>query len=369
MASVPTLRRGKPLAERSGRTRIADVARGAGVSKTTVSFAFNSPDRVKPETVRRIRDVALQLGYEPHPVARMLAQRRTYTIGLLTPQALSTMFANPFFGAFSEGVAAVAEAQGFGLHLISPVFGSLARAIGRATVDGVVAIGLSGDHPEIEQIRQAGLPTVLVDSTAFESQGMVDIDDEGAAATAAEHLVALGHREFIVIGVEPPHPVTRLDPDGVMGRRLRGYRAVLERHGIELPEAAVFVGPASIDGGAGAFTRARDAGLRFTAVLAMSDSIAIGVIRAARAVGLRIPHDLSVVGFDDIDIAALIDPPLTTIHQPIREKGEQAAELLLAGLAERGGAVLERRRLATRLVVRASSASAPAVREEVVTAK
>jgi DNA-binding LacI/PurR family transcriptional regulator len=356
------------LAERSGRTRIADVARGAGVSKTTVSFTFNSPGRVKPETALRIREVASALGYEPHPVARMLAQRRTRTIGLLTPQDLATMFANPFFGTFSEGVARLAEAEGFALHFISPLQGSLARAVGRATVDGVVAIGLSGDHPEIEQIRHAGLLTVVVDATPFGGQGVVDIDDEGAASVAAAHLVALGHRRFLVMGVEPPHPITRLDPDGVMGRRLRGYRAALREAGIELPETSVLVAPASMDGGTAAFHRAWKDGHRPTAVLAMSDSIAIGVIRAARQLGIEVPAQLSVVGFDDIDIAALIDPPLTTIHQPIREKGEQAARLLLCGLADRPEAAMERRRLDTWLVIRASSARAPRVREEVASA-
>jgi DNA-binding LacI/PurR family transcriptional regulator len=274
------------------------------------------------------------------------------------------MFANPFFGTFSEGVARVAEAQGFGLHFISPLQGSLVRAIGRATVDGVVAIGLSGDHPEIEQIREAGLPTVLVDSTAFESQGVVDIDDEAAAALAAEHLVDLGHRDVLVIGVEPPHPVTRLDPDGVMGRRLRGYRRAFAAVGAEIAEEAVLVCPASIEGGGRAFRAAWSAGRRPTAVLAMSDSIAIGVLRAARTLGLAVPGDLSIVGFDDIDIAGLIDPPLTTIHQPILEKGEAAASLLLAALASPVTPQPERRRMETRLVVRASTAHARRVLPE-----
>ena len=161
------------------------MAREAGVSKTTVSFAFNSPARVKPATAARIHEVAGRLGYEPHPVARLLAQRGSQTIGLLTPQALSVMFANPFFASFSEGVAAVAEENGFALQFISPLRGSLARAVNRSAVDGVVAIGLSGDHPEVEQIRRARLPTVLVDSTAFAGQTLVDIDDEAAAFTAA----------------------------------------------------------------------------------------------------------------------------------------------------------------------------------------
>lgn len=129
------------MKQRTQRPRIADVAREAGVSKTAVSFAFNSPNRLASETATRIRQVAEDLGYTPHPVARMLTQRQTMTIGVLTPQALNVIFSDPFFGAFSEGVALVAEEYGYGLHFISPLHGSLARAVSRATVDGVVAIG------------------------------------------------------------------------------------------------------------------------------------------------------------------------------------------------------------------------------------
>ena len=212
------------MEQRISRPRIADVAREAGVSKTAVSFAFNSPDRLAPETAIRIKAVADELGYRPNPVARMLTQRRTLTIGVLTPQALSVIFSNPFFGAFSEGVALVAEEFGYGLHFISPLHGSLARAMSRATVDGVVAIGLSDDHPEVEQIRRAGLPIVLVDSTALPEHGSIEIDDAGGARAAADHIIGLGHRDVLIIGVEPPAPAIGLDPDGVMGRRLRGYR-------------------------------------------------------------------------------------------------------------------------------------------------
>jgi len=176
------------------RTRIADVAREAGVSKTAVSFAFNSPDRLSPETATRIREVAESVGYRLHPVARMLTQGQTMALGVLTPQALSVIFSNPFFGAFNEGVALAAEEHGYGLHFISPVHGSLARAIGRATVDGVVAIGLSEHHPDVEQIRHA-LPIVLVDSTAMPDHPSIDIDDEGGARAAAEQQRAEGGDE------------------------------------------------------------------------------------------------------------------------------------------------------------------------------
>jgi alanine racemase len=351
--------------QRNRRTRIADVAREAGVSKTAVSFAFNSPERLSPDTASRIREVASSLGYRPHPVARMLTQRRTRTLGVLTPQALSVVFANPFFSTFSQGVASAAEDAAYALLFVSPVHGSLERAVDRATVDGLVAIGLSEEHPEVEQVRQADLPIVMVDSSAFPEHSSVDVDDESGARAAADHLVGLGHREFLVVGAEPPTPGARAPFDGIVGRRLAGYRAALATAGLSLPDERVVVGPATVEGGTECFMRAWEDGLRPTAVLAMSDAMAIGVLAAARRLGLRVPDDLSVVGFADIDLARLVDPPLTTVHQPVRRKGEEACRLLLAAIERREVAGADHRRLETRLIVRGSSGRAPQPRQEV----
>lgn len=346
------------MEQRIGRPRIADVAREAGVSKTAVSFAFNSPERLNPETAHRIREIAEALGYRPHPVARMLTARRTRTIGVLTPQALSVIFSNPFFSTFSEGVATAAEESGYGLHFISPLHGSLANAVGRATVDGFVAIGLSADHPEVEQVRAAGLPIVLVDSTGLPEYPAVEVDDEGGARAAAEHLLGLGHRDILVIGIEPPRPRTRIDPDGVVGRRLAGYRGALRRAGLSLSDEWIVAGPASIQGGIAAFGRAWEDGLRPTGVLAMSDAMAIGALRSIRDQRLTVPGDVSVVGFDDVELAQYTDPPLTTVHQPVRRKGEEAVRLLLA-VIERRDMRPAHERLETRLIVRASTGPAP----------
>lgn len=340
------------------RPNIADVAEAAGVSKTTVSFAFNQPNRLAPETALRIRRLADELGYRPNPVARMLTQRRTRTIGVLTPQALAVIFENPFFSTFSAGVAGAAEAAGYALHFISPLNGSLAGAVNRATVDGVVAIGLSAHHPEVEEIRRAGLPMVLVDSTALPDQDSVEVDDEGGARIAAEHLLALGHRSFVVLSIEPSDRGVGDEPDSVPARRLRGYRAALAAAGVSLPDEAVLTSEATVPGGAAAFAETWDAGQRPTAVVAMSDAIAVGAMRAARERGLSVPADLSVVGFDDVDLARFADPALTTIHQPIRRKGEYAVERLLA-LLEGTGSSGPAEILATRLVVRASTGPAP----------
>jgi DNA-binding LacI/PurR family transcriptional regulator len=351
------------LEQRTSRPRIADVAREAGVSKTAVSFAFNSPDRLAPETAQRIHIVADRLGYTPHPVARMLSQRETRTIGILTPQALSVIFSNPFFGAFSEGVAIAAEEFGYALYFISPLQGSLSRAMGRATVDGVVAIGLSDHHPEVEQIRRAGVPIVLVDSTALPEHGSIDVDDVGGARAAAEHVIGLGHRDVLIVGVEPPAPSTVIEPESVSGRRLRGYREGFQAVGVTIPDDRIVVGPASIDGGIAAMEAVWHDGQRPTAVLAMSDAMAIGVMRALRDLRLSIPGDVSVVGFDDIDLALHVDPPLTTVHQPIRRKGEEAVRLLLTVVQRRDLAKPEHRRLDTRLVVRGSTGPVPPARQ------
>jgi DNA-binding LacI/PurR family transcriptional regulator len=336
------------------RVTIADVAEAAGVSKTAVSFAFNNPDRLAVATTARILETAETLGYRPDPVARMLTQRRTGTIGVVTPQALASMFANPYFGMFSAGVAAVAESAGYALHFISPLHGSLSSAMARATVDGIVAIGLSADHPEIAEIRRAGLPTVTVDSDRFEGLPSVEVDDEGGARAAAAHLAALGHREVLVIAVEAAEHAPS-GAEGTVSRRLRGYRAGLAGSGVGIADGEVVVSPATYAGGAAAVEKAWASGRRPTAILAMSDAIAIGAIAGLRRRGLAVPADVSVVGFDDIELAEATDPPLTTVHQPIRGKGEDAARILLGVLA--GDAGSSGRRLETHLVIRDSTAA------------
>ncbi len=356
---------------RKARTRIADVAKEAGVSKTAVSFAFNSPERLNPVTAARIRDLADALGYKPRSIAGSATRRAsagatiraTQTIGLLTPQVLSVVFANPFYAELCAGVAAQTDQAGYGLLFVSPLHGSLVRAIGRATVDGFVAVGLSDDHPEVEQIRRAGLPMVIVDGGALPEHGLVESNDEVGARSAARHLLGLGHREFVVIGVEPPNMPGLFEysagpTESVARRRLTGYRQGLELGGVKLLDERMVVGPATFDGGVAAFHRIWEDGLRPTAILAMSDVMAIGVMWAAREVGLQVPEDISIVGFDDLDVARHSNPPLTTVHQPIRQKGEEAARLLLRMIANPDMERPEHKTLETRLMIRGSTAPA-----------
>jgi DNA-binding LacI/PurR family transcriptional regulator len=364
------------------RPSIADVAREAGVSKASVSFAFNQPGRLRPETTDRIRAVAASLGYRPHPVARILKQRRTMMLGVLTPQALPVVFANPWFCHLAEGIATGAAASGYGIAFIAPLGGSLASATGRALVDGIVCVGLSLDHPEVEALRAEGVPMVLADSDRVDGISSVEVDDEAGARLAADHLLALGHRDVVVLAVEAPvyprretagstataAPGVGSDYVGgasVVSRRIAGYRAAFRAASLDLPDDRIISGPATVEGGRACLRRAWASGLRPTGVLCMSDAIAIGALDAARELGLRVPGDLSVVGFDDIDFARFTEPSLTTVHQPIRRKGEEVAHLLLSTLGD-GGATVEHRRMETRLVVRSSSGAARPSGQEVV---
>jgi alanine racemase len=350
----------KPAIEHQPRPRIADVAREAGVSKAAVSFAFNYPDRLSSETAERILQVATQMGYLPHPVARMLTARSTATIGSVAPQALAQVFANPFFALFAEGVASVTEDHGFGLLFISPLYGSIERALARATVDGVIVIGLDRHHPEVESIRRAGLPTVLVDAPAWPEHGAIEVDDTSGALAAARHVLELGHRDVLILTMQ----VAGLPEEegGVVPRRMAGYEAAFGEHDLTVRRDWIRHAQATFSSGASAFLAAWSDGLRPTAVLSMSDAAAAGALQAARSLGLAIPGDLSVVGFDDLPVTQFTDPPLTTVHQPVRRKGEEAASMLLEaiGTGASGESAPEHRTLETHLVVRGSTGPAPA---------
>ena len=166
-----------------------------------------------------------------------------------------------------------------------------------------------------------------------------------------------------MIGVEPPVPGAQADFGGIVGRRLKGYREALASAGIDLPDDHVVVGPATVEGGIACLADAWGDGRRPTAILAMSDVMAIGAINAARRLGMQVPGDISVVGFDDIELSRQVEPPLTTVHQPVRRKGEEACRLLLSAIARGDSSRPDHRRLETRLIVRGSSGPAPVAKE------
>ena len=194
----------------------------------------------------------------------------------------------------------------------------------------------------------------MVDSSALPDLPTVEVDDEGGAYAAAQHLIGLGHRDLLIVGIETT-PGTPPEPAGVGGRRMRGYLRAIVEHGIELGEDAVVVGPVDDrrrHGGAARRLGGRPAPDRRPGDVGCHGDR--GAARPARELGVDVPGDLSVVGFDDIDISQHTNPPLTTVHQPIRLKGEAAVRSLLARI-ERPDAVVDQQRLATRLIIRGST--------------
>ncbi len=335
------------------RVTITDVADAAGVSKTAVSFAFNNPERLGQATLERVLRVAHDLGYTPHPAARTLSMRRSGTIGVLIPQRLSTVFANLFVGELIQGLGDLCEEHDLTLLLVPPLDGSLEGAIRQASVDGFISLGLSPRDPALEALAAMGIPTVLVDSEDSSEHPVVNVDDRGGAEAAARHLLQLGHRELAVIVLPPTRSQVQNTPTAA--RRLAGYQAAIE--GVGAPAPHIVTAGTSVAAGARAFESLPKGKRRPTAVLAMSDMTAIGLMSAAQSAGLHIPDDLSVVGFDDIPAAAWTNPPLTTVRQPIVEKGRLAARLLIQRM--KGKAVDSPAPLATSLVVRSSTTAAP----------
>jgi DNA-binding LacI/PurR family transcriptional regulator len=358
------------------RATLKEVAAEVGVSPATVSNAYNRPDQLSEEVRERVMEAARRLGYAgPDPTARGLRRGRAGAIGVLYADRLSYAFADPAAVLFFEGVSRAAEEAGLGLLLVP---GSISgrhdpEAVRAAAVDGFVVYCMAEGDRMIGAVRDRRLPAVLVDDppdVIAEGMSRVGVDDEGGARAAAEHLMELGHRRVAVVSYElAPQPVGGLaGPErqaevafGSTRLRLDGYRKAVEGAGVAWDTVPwdtvpVYECPENVpEEGANAARVLLGMDPRPTALLAISDQLAFGAIEAAREMGLSVPGDLSVVGFDDVPEAAHSNPPLTTVHQDHVEKGLLAGRLLVARL---GGEEPEApKTLRTRLVVRESTAA------------
>lgn len=315
---------------------IADIAARSGVSKTAVSYAFNAPARLAPSTVQRILAIAEELGYSPNPVARSMSIGRTGTIGVLVPQPLELMLGNPFFSEFLTGVAAVAGEAEFPLLLVPPVKGSVQRAVNGAAVDGFLTLGLETFRPTMHILERRNLPYVMVDSDPVKGVACVNVDDEQGAHDAMRHLLDHGHRRIGILGIRSPQRGQWRKYTGTLQRRIAGYLRALDASGLTIDDAAVRLVECDVteEGGRLGVQRLARRGPLPTALIAMSDLIAIGALEEAIRGGIRVPDELSVVGFDGILETEWVQPPLTTVLQPSREKGRTATAMLLGLIAQ-----------------------------------
>jgi len=334
------------------KVTIKDIAKKAGVSKTSVSFAFNEPSQLPEATVQRILEAAEELGYVPDPIARILKTGKTGTIGILVPQPIHEITRNPFFSEFIEGVGEVCTMDGFSMMIVPPLKGSMERAIANATVDGFLTLGLELKKSAMVVLDNRDVPFVMVDSDPEDGVAAVNIDDEKGGFLAMDYILQAGHKKIAIIAMRSGKEGKYKDYLGTLRKRVKGYQTALEAFDLSMDHEKIRLieCASTLQGGRHAFDEIWKSDLRPTAVVAMSDIIALGIMRAARDQAVKIPDALSLIGFDDIPFASLISPPLTTISQPIRKKGKVAAELLVEHI--KGNADISHKILPVKLVER-----------------
>lgn len=317
------------------RIRLADVANAAGVSQGTASNVFNRPGIVRSEVRDRVLKAAAALGYGgPDPRGRMLRAGNVNALGLVLAGPLAANLQDPFSQMFMAGVAEVCDAHGAGLSLVSAA-GSQSAAwnIRTALVDGFVVHCLEQGAELVELARQRGLPFVAVDLDPGPGDSAVVIDDRAAARAQAEHLAALGHTAIGVISLELIGEgrfglVDRARREAVRYTVTRDRLAGCADAGLDLDRLPVVETLIRKDHGYAATKLIFERAPETTAILAMSDVTALGALAYAQDCGIAVPSQLSIIGFDDIPEAAVSSPPLTTMRQPIAEKGRRAAALI-----------------------------------------
>lgn len=347
-----------------GRVTLQTVAEAAGVSRSTVSNAYNRPDQLSPGVRRHVLDTARRLGYAgPDAAARSLRSGRASAVGVLFTETLSYALSDPYAVEFLRGVSSVAERHQTGLLLVpldEEDTDAACTATRQAVVDGFCLECVDEASPVVDVILSRGLPTVTTTRPVARDLRFVGIDERAAAADAAAHLARLGHRRVTVVvdgrppfGEVGPVPLERAVEEAVdrnAALRVLGFRDGLPGADLDVVAARR---NARGDGQevAAALLDRRD---RPTAVLTVSDVLALGVLDALHQRGLAPGRDVSVVGFDDVPAAA--DAGLTTVRQPVHEKGRRAGLVLLEPDALPSPDTV----LPTELVVRATTGPAPA---------
>lgn len=347
----------QPRGRSGGRPTLEEVAARAGVGRGTVSRVINGSPRVSERTRAAVEEAVAELGYVPNTAARALAANRTDSIAVVVPEPESRFFAEPYFSDIIHGVgAALAETD---MQLLLTFAGGdrerrrLAQYLAAHRVDGVLLVSVHADDPLPDLLEQLDIPAVISGRrSADETLASVDSDNFAGARAAVDHLVARGRRTIATI-------TGRLDVYGAQ-RRLDGYRDALAEAGHQVDEALIVQGDFTEEGGRRAMAELLERAPALDAVFAGSDVMAAGARQVLRTAGRRIPDDVALVGFDDSAIARHMDPPLTSVRQPIAEMGRTMTDVLLSEIADDRPAAARRLYrpqiiLPTELVERASS--------------
>ena len=331
-----------------------DVARLAGVSATTVSHVVNQTRYVSPEIQRRVSTALQQLDYRPNSLARSLRQGVSHTIGLITPDN-----SNPAFAEFSRTVETAGFEAGYSVILCNSD-GQLEKELTYVNVllakqvDGIIFIAASSQSEHIALITERNVPVVVADRQIADADlDEVLVDNYEGGRLATEHLLSLGHQRVGCI-TGPSDTTPSAD-------RVRGYRDSLAAAGLEPDENLIVKGNFRYDGGAEGAHRLLQLKRPPTAIFACNDAMAMAAMASIRELGLSVPSDVSVVGFDDILMASYTSPPLTTVANPFSEMARVSTKLLIEKMSSSAPRARRRIVLGVKLAIRGSSAPAKAV--------
>jgi DNA-binding LacI/PurR family transcriptional regulator len=308
------------------RVTSSDIARRVGVSRTTVSFVLNQVAGVNADTKARVLAAARELGYVPNSAARMLVSGRSQTLGLVISRA-DLLCIDAFIPQLIYGIGKVCNLFQYKLLVeaveeASSAYSYLDIAHSKR-IDALLVLNPQATDKALMKLIDTRFPVIIFGSVQHPKENSISIDDSGAAQKATAHLISLGHRQIAHISYAP---LSYLAADA----RFRGYRKALKEGKIAFAKSLFSAGNFSSESGFEAMKKILDRGIQPTALFASNDTVAIGAMAAIRSAGLRVPDDISVVGFDDLPFAAFTNPPLTTVRSPAKELGEYAARAAIS---------------------------------------
>ena len=331
---------------------LEEIAILSGVSRSTVSRVINNHIEVRPEVRERVLKVVTETGFYPNPAARSLVSRRSGIIGLVIPETTEIVFTDPYFAPLIQGVAEACNKDDYTLslilfHITEDEAKLPMRILNRQIFDGVIVTGTHTDDPLIPHLIEQEIPFVTVGEYDDPKVNYVDTDNQGGAYAAVDHLIRLGRKRIATI----TGPLN----SRAAWHRKEGYLNALRDHGYLMDESLIATGNFSQTSGYECMKTL----LSFSpdAVFIASDMMALGALRALRDARVSVPGDVALVGYDDLPPATLAEPPLTTVHQPIKQTGIRAVRTLI-DILENGLEPVRRVTLATDLVIRSSCGAA-----------
>ena len=320
------------------KVTIKDIAEFAHVSKATVSFAFNMPWKIMPETRDKVMKAVQALGYAPDPVARTLATKRVGAIGLLLPDPIQEAFKNPYMFEVLQGIGKVCNEEDLVLTILPPVKGLLTHTINTAVVDGFITIGISPGPEILTIIDKRHIPFVTIDGAGLSSAVNIGIDDSKAAYDLMNLVLRAGHCSVAVLSLknskdaEAPGEVYR---SRIVQNRLAGIEAArkqfIEKTNKRI-DMAVYYADASLESSRSVLLAMFNEWNRPDAILCLSDIAALAAYDVCNHLGYAIPDTISIAGFDGIELGSILKPSLTTVVQSGFEKGIKAAQAIIAML-------------------------------------